>query len=150
MGMTHHRNATCRARPQRFPTIPSASNRSQRGLFVEAMESRLLLADVTLALPANIEGNLTSLYLAAQFEGTSRLSQTSVLPFQIDALGRPMVSIWVRGDLATVVADLGRMDADVHATSPEYRLIEASVQIGDIPGIAAMPHVLAVTPVYRV
>jgi hypothetical protein len=67
----------------------------------------------------------------------------------MDPQGWPLVDVWVRRDVDGVAAALQSRGVRVQQQSQQYHLVEAWIDPAAIPGIAAMPDVLSITPVFR-
>jgi hypothetical protein len=74
-------------------------------------------------------------------------SQVALL--QVDQTGRPLVDVWTTGPTASVVSQLEALEATIVSTSDPYHLVEAWMDVTDLPVIATMVGVLSLTPVYK-
>jgi hypothetical protein len=113
-------------------------------------------------LPANVESNLATLYQAAMSPAVapalaphasagigSQPLQTLAHFLELDPTGRPLVNVWTVGPTALVTAQLRALDAKILNTSESYQLVEAWLDVADLPRIAQLEGVLSLTPVFR-
>src|SRR5262245_62028451 len=125
------------------------SSRRRRTPRLEGLEQRIVPA----GLLDNVESNLAALYRLTRSEETlvGNVVQSA------DQFGRlfqgasehPQVQIWTREQPDSVVARLGELGITTARVNNDYRLIEAGLSLDELPAVAALPGVLAVTPVYR-
>ncbi len=117
------------------------------GYLAEPVERRLLLSSAS-ALPPNVECNLAALYAElGSAPGAAAVGLAS--PLQIDSSGRPLVDVWTSGSTATVAQELADLGEQAQAEDDQYHLVEAWINLADLPRVAALGGVLSVTPVYK-
>ena len=171
---THHEWISSRGRRPGSTSISSGRTGGySRRLRFEPLEDRRLLSggqvldavvpSSFVALPDNIESNLATYYaavmrssfaassavdLGAQPSLTASLgSQKGLL--QLDEAGRPLVDVWATGPVAAVVSQLEALGAEILSTSDRYHLVEAWLNVADLPVVASISGVLSLAPVYR-
>jgi hypothetical protein len=67
----------------------------------------------------------------------------------LDDNDRPLVDVWARHSVRELLPELASLGADVLRSSDQYHVIEARLDIADLPTVALLSGVLSVTPVYR-